>query len=66
MKTGDKTINDCRQCPNLLWDFEAGRFYCVKAEDRQVEDLHLIPDWCPLAETIWSKVSSCSLDASCY
>ena len=65
--TVQKTMfRDCRECPNFHWDFEVGRFLCEKARDRQVEDLHLIPDWCPLADVIWSEVSSQSLDASCY
>jgi hypothetical protein len=44
-----KGINDCRECANFHWDFEEGRFFCERARDRQVEDLHIIPDWCPLA-----------------
>lgn len=66
MPTGKASVNDCRECPNFLWDFEAGRFLCERAKDRKVEELHLIPDWCPLAETMWSKATSASLDAACY
>ena len=66
MDAKKKIFSDCRECPNFLWDFEEGCFVCVKARDRQVEDLHLVPDWCPLADVIWSEASSQSLDASCY
>lgn len=66
MESTTPSVNDCRECPNFLWDFEAGRFLCERARDRKVEDLHLIPDWCPQAETIWTKATSASLDAACY
>ena len=41
-------ISDCRECPDLYWDFKTGRFNCIKVEGVQIDDLHLIPDWCPL------------------
>jgi hypothetical protein len=41
-------MKDCRECSYFGWDFELGRFLCESAKDCQVEDLHLIPDWCPL------------------
>lgn len=66
METKKPGLIDCRECPNFHWDFEAGRFLCERARDRQVEDLHLIPDWCPLADAIWVKASAESLDAKCF
>ncbi len=59
-------IENCRECPNFLWDFETGRFHCEGVTDRQVEHLHLIPDWCPQAEKIWASATSQSLDAASY
>ena len=41
-------IFDCQECPDFLWDFNAGEFKCNRVKDRQIEDLHLIPEWCPL------------------
>ena len=66
METQKNRISDCRECPHFWWDFEAGRFYCSMAEQRQVEDLHLIPDWCPLAGILWTTASPQSQDASNY
>jgi len=48
----ERLVNDCRECANFRWDFEAGRFLCEKAGDRQVEDLHIVPAWCPLVKAI--------------
>lgn len=52
-----KGINDCRECANFHWNFEEGRFFCEKAGDRQVEDLHLIPEWCPLSGTVFEAIT---------
>ena len=41
---------DCRECENLIWDFDVGRFKCIIQENRLIEDLHIIPEWCPLPE----------------
>jgi hypothetical protein len=41
-------IFDCRECPDFLWDFNIGEFNCNRVKERQIEDLHLIPEWCPL------------------
>lgn len=43
-------IQDCRMCENLIWDSDMGQFECTGNENRPIEDLHIIPDWCPLLE----------------
>jgi hypothetical protein len=37
-------------CENLIWDFDIGQFECTGHENRPIDDLHIIPDWCPLLE----------------
>jgi hypothetical protein len=51
-------MQDCRECSSFRWDFESGRFLCENAKDWQVEDLHLIPDWCPLANNGSAAIST--------
>ena len=51
MKQRMKLIQDCRECEDFIWDFDLGRFKCVIRDDKMIEDLHIIPDWCPLLET---------------
>jgi hypothetical protein len=41
-------MQDCRECSYFRWDFELGSFVCENARNWQVEELHLIPEWCPL------------------
>ena len=43
-------IQDCRKCENLIWNFDFGRFQCTILANQLVEDLHIIPGWCPLPE----------------
>ena len=43
-------IQDCRECENFIWDFGVGRFKCTIQENKLIEDLHIIPEWCPLQE----------------
>ena len=66
MKKKRQLIHDCRECPNFHWDFVEGRFFCERAKDKQVEDLHLIPDWCPISESIWTTAFAGCEDARCY
>jgi len=49
-------IQDCRMCDNLVWDFDIGQFECTRFENRPIEDLHIIQNWCPLLEV--PKVSN--------
>lgn len=51
-------IQDCRECENFLWDFDVGRFKCTIQENKLIEDLHIIPDWCPLPEAPQSNKSN--------
>jgi hypothetical protein len=50
-------MQDCRECSYFRWDFELGIFICENARDWQVEDLHLIPDWCPLTKNKSAAIS---------
>jgi len=43
---------DCRECENLIWDFDVGRFKCIIQENKLIEELHITPDWCPLPEAL--------------
>ena len=48
MKQKMKLSQDCRECENFIWDFDVGRFKCFLRENKLIEDLHIIPAWCPL------------------
>lgn len=48
METNGPELSDCRECRNLYWDFDAGRFTCEMAKEMKIEDLHRVPEWCPL------------------
>jgi hypothetical protein len=43
-------IKDCRECSNFRWDFNLGQFKCTIQENTKIEEIHIIPDWCPLPD----------------
>jgi hypothetical protein len=57
-KKQKRVMQDCRECSFFRWDFESGRFLCENAKDYKVEELHLIPYWCPLADTGTVKIAA--------
>jgi hypothetical protein len=57
-KKKGRKMQDCRECSYLRWDFKEGRFLCDKAWDWQIEELHLIPKWCPLTNTESAAIST--------
>jgi hypothetical protein len=41
-------IQDCRDCQHFFWDFNLGQFKCAIQDNEKIEEIHIIPDWCPL------------------
>ena len=50
-------IRDCRDCQNFLWDFDLGQFMCALNRNKTIEEIHTIPNWCPLPHTKRKKRS---------
>ena len=41
-------IQDCRDCKKFVWDFNLGQFKCAIKRNKKIEEIHIIPSWCPL------------------
>ena len=41
---------DCIYCEYILEKVPGNRWICLKNNDKQIDNLYEIPDWCPLED----------------